>query len=186
MTNKDITIESLSETIRRQKKIIKNCQKAVKQYQDSYDDVMKNWSEMIRKYTECKEKLHYVECDLDKYKNELEDTRSSYAKEIDELKAEQDAGAGYPAYLCKAEGELSGPEHFFDHMEPDYLSFSDPARKIRDYCKDRVWCFDNKSICKYFINRKCILRNYIKGGCNPCDLYPWECEIIDKARGLKE
>lgn len=97
-----------------------------------------------------------------------------------------DAGAEYPAYLCKTEGELSGPEHFFDHMEPDYLSFRDPARKIRDYCKDRVWCFDNKSICKYFINRKCILRNYIKGGCNPCDLYSWECEIIDKARGLKE
>lgn len=88
--------------------------------------------------------------------------------------------------LCKTEGELSWPEHFFDHMEPDYLSFRDPARKIRDYCKDRVWCFDNKSICKYFINRKCILRNYIKGGCNPCNLYPWECEIIDKARGLKE
>ena len=107
-------------------------------------------------------------------------------KAIDKFKAEQDAGAEYPAYLCKTDGELSWPEHFFDHMEPDYLSFSDPARKIRDYCKDRVWCFDNKSICKYFINRKCILRNYIKGGCNPCDLYPWECEFVDKARGLKE
>lgn len=107
-------------------------------------------------------------------------------KAIDKFKAERDAGAEYPAHLCKTEGELSRPEHFFDHMEPDYLSFRDPARKIRDYCKDRVWCFDNKSICKYFINRKCILRNYIKGGCNPCDLYPLECEIIDKARGLKE
>lgn len=106
-------------------------------------------------------------------------------KAIDKFKAEQDAGAEYPAYLYKAEGELSGPEHFFDHMEPDYLSFSDPARKIRDYCKDRVLCFDNKSICKYFINRKCILRKYIKGGYIPCDLYPWECAIIDKARGLK-